>query len=58
MTTSRALDGLRRKKQCLERAIRALEELQELEAGVDPGQELESAPGIGTSNVVVLPRRV
>jgi len=57
MSTRTALAELRRKKECIERAIRALEQLQRIEEGGDPDAEGDFSERTGTSNVVELTRR-
>lgn len=54
LMSSRILANLRIKKKCIERAIRALEELEKLEQDVGSGSE----PGrSGDGKVIEIPRR-
>jgi hypothetical protein len=56
MSTRSALAELRRKKRCIERAIRALEQLQRME---EEGEaDTAGKPSSKISNVVELPRRL
>lgn len=57
MSTQRALAELRRKKRCIERAIRTLEEVQRLEESAHIEDQPQSRRLTGTSNLIELPRR-
>jgi len=57
MSTSSVLAELRRKKRCLERAIRAMEQLQRLEQAGEAGEKAGARRRTGTSKVVEIPRR-
>lgn len=56
MSIGTALEELRRKKQCIEKAIRALEELQRLEDGEAGSADAGPAGPAGKANVIELSR--
>ena len=58
MTTRRILAELRRKKRCIERAIEALERLQEVEQDLDASELQKILNQVEMSNVVEFPDRV
>ena len=56
MSVEKALSELRRKRQHVDRAIRALELLQELEQTGDAVEPSDGGRRTGTSNLIQMPR--
>ncbi len=57
MSAETVLDELRRKRRCLERAIRELERLQRSAGAEAPPAEIADGLPAATSNLLVMPRQ-